>query len=141
MTSMIALKLCWPIFAVWYMLWGSTQLPVSTQITDVKFEIEKGTRYECGVIDSRSARSMLECSAVCAQDETCYGFNFGSGQCELLSATASDRITAPGWTHGYYPTGKCQIRHQENPIRLKVGLTTLYIWVPRKHLLSDAMHC
>ncbi len=119
---MIALKLYWPVFAVWCMWWGSTHLLVSTQITDAKFEIEKGIRYECGVIRRRNVRSRLQCAGECANEKSCYGFNFGSGQCELLSATASGRITAPGWTHGYYLTGKCQIRHQENPIRLQLEL-------------------
>ncbi len=50
---MIALRLCWTIFALWYMWWGSTHLLISTQITDAKFGIEKGTRYECGVTANR----------------------------------------------------------------------------------------
>ncbi len=114
MTSMIALRLCWPMFALWYMWWGSTHVVVSTEVTDTKFEIEKGIRYECGVIDRRSVHSMLECAAGCAKDESGCGFNFGSGHCELLSATTSGRITAPGWIHGYNPAGKCQLRHGPN---------------------------
>ncbi len=126
-TSMIALKLYWPIFALWHMWWGSTHI-VSTQITDAKFEIEKGIRYEYGVLDRRSVRSRLQCAGECAKEKSCYGFNFGSGQCELLSATATGRITAPGWTHGYYPTGKCQTRHQESTISSQVGLAKLHIF-------------
>ncbi len=123
---MIALRLCRPMLALCYMWWVSTHL-VSTQITDAKFEIEKGIRYECGVIGGRSVRSRLQCAGECAKENSCYGFNFGSGQCELLSATASGRVIAPGWTHGYYPTGKYETRHKKNTISLQVGLAKLYI--------------
>ena len=99
--------------ALWYMWWGSTHLLVSSQITDSKFEIEKGTRSECGVTSNRSAGSIIECAAECAKEKSCYGFNFGSEKCEQLSATAYVKITAPGWTYGYYPTGKYEIKYQQ----------------------------
>ena len=126
-TSMIALRLCRPMFALWCMLWVSTHLVVSTQMTDAKFEIEKGIRYECGVIDRRSVRSRLQCAGECAKEKSCYGFNFGSGQCELLSATASSRIIAPGWTHGYYPTGKYETRPRKTLLVYKLVLAKLEI--------------
>ncbi len=107
---MIILRLVWPIIALCHMWWGSTHLLVSTQTTDAKFEIEKGIRYECGVIDRRTVRSRLQCAGECAKEVSCYDFNFGSSHCELLSATATGRRTVPGWTHGYYPTGKCYVQ-------------------------------
>ncbi len=110
---MTALGLCWPIFALWYMWWGSTHFLASTQTTDANFEIEKGIRYGCGVTYNRSTGSVIECAAECAREKSCYGFHFGFGRCEQLSATAYGRLTAPGWTHGNYPTGKYEIRYQQ----------------------------
>ncbi len=112
---MIALRLCWTIFALWHMWCRSTHLVISAQTTDANFEIEKGIRYGCGVASNRSDGSIIECAAECAKEESCYGFNFLFSQCQLLSATADERITAPGWTHGHYPTGKYQAKYQQNP--------------------------
>ncbi len=83
---------------------------------DANFELETGIRYECGVAYNHTAGSVLECAAQCTSEKSCYGFNFGSGQCELLSAVISARTNAPGWTHGYYPAGKYQTTHREIPL-------------------------
>ncbi len=115
MTTMVAFRLCCPIFTLWCMWWGSTHLLVSTQITNANFEMEKGIRYGCGITSNRSAGSVIECAAECAKEKACYGFNFRFTQCQLLSATADERITAPGWIHGCYPPGKYQGRYQLNP--------------------------
>ena len=50
---MIALRLYSPVFALWYMWWGITPHLVSTEIKDTKFELEKGIRYERGVINHK----------------------------------------------------------------------------------------
>ncbi len=102
---MIAIRLCWPIFALWYMCWGTTPHLVSTEMTTGKFKMEKGVRYGCGVLDRRRTRSVLGCSGECTKEKSCYGFNYGSGLCELLSAAAAGRADASGWTHGR-PEGK-----------------------------------
>ncbi len=117
---MIAFKLCWPIFALWYMCWETTSHLVSTQMSNADFELKYGVRYECGVRERHSCHSMLECAANCAKDRTCYGFNFRHRQCELLSAAASFGTNAPGWIHGYRPTGKCQIIRNPSNSRYKV---------------------
>ncbi len=102
------------------MCWGRATSLESTQINNVKLELEKGIRYLSGVLDWRSARSILECAAECAKDQPCFGFNFWSHECELLSATASGRTNnSPGWTHGHTVTGKYQTRHMENSLSLK----------------------
>ncbi len=95
-------------------------------MTDATFEIEEGIRYECEVIRTRSVRGRLQCAAECAKEKSCNGFNFGSGQCELLPSAAVGRITAPGWTYGYL-TGKYQTRHKKPLGVYKVGLVKLYI--------------
>ncbi len=104
------------------MYWGIATSLASTQINNVKFELEKGIRYQSGVKDRRSGRSILECAAECAEEQSCFGFNFGSRECELMSVVASGRTNnAPGWTHGYTVTGKYQTRQNENPLSLKAG--------------------
>ncbi len=98
---MIALRWYWSVFALWYIWWGSTPHLISTQMKDYKFELEKGIRYESGVLDSRSASTILECAGECTKEKSCCSFNFGSRQCELLSATAAGRTNESGCTHGY----------------------------------------
>ncbi len=105
-------RLCWSILVVCYMWWGTTPHLVCAQTYDAKFELEKGIRYQCGVIGRRSVRSRLQCAAECATEKSCYGFNFGSGLCELLSVAASGRANAPGWIHGYYRGGEYDRNHQ-----------------------------
>ena len=64
------------------------------------FQLAKGVRYECGGLYTLKSRSNLECALVCAKEDLCSAFNFGGGHCELLSAAASCRTSASGWTHG-----------------------------------------
>ncbi len=104
LTSVMSPRLCW--FTLCYMWWGSTLHLVSTQTMESEFDLTKGIRNECGVVDRRSVHSMLECAAECSTLKSCYDFNFGFGQCELLSAAAACRADSPGWTHGHSLTGK-----------------------------------
>ncbi len=110
---MIALRLCWLIFALWYMWWASTPHLVSTNMDDVTFVLEKGIRYGCGVTSRRIGRSKLQCASACAKEKSCHGFNFGSGHCELLSEKASGKSYAPGWNH-WYITGTYQGTRKNN---------------------------
>ncbi len=129
---MTSLRLCWPIFVLWNMWWGTTPHLVSAQMSDAMFKLEKGIRYQGGVMARRSARSKLQCAAECAQEKSCFGYNFGFRQCELLSRMASGRTNnAPGWTHGYYPTGKYHTRHREYPVCLKAS------WAKKNKLYCD----
>ncbi len=124
---MTSLNLCWPVFALWNVWWGTAPHLASAQRSDAVFELMEGIRYERGVMARRSARSKLQCAAECTKEKSCFGYNFGFRQCELLSATASGRTNnAPGWTHGHYLTGKYQTMHRENPVRLKAGSENLY---------------
>ncbi len=112
---MISLMLYWHILALLYMCPGTIAHLVSTQINGKKFEIVKGFRYGGGELTTLTARSMGECAIMCVNDKSCSKFNFGSGQCEMLSAAASCRTNAAGWTHGYYPKGKYQTSNRERP--------------------------
>ncbi len=105
---MISLSLCWPILAVWYMCQGTIAQVVSVQTNEGRFKVENGVRYGSLVLATHSAFSREECAIMCVQDESCSDFNFGQGQCELLSGADSCRTDAIGWTYGYYPTGKYQ---------------------------------
>ncbi len=111
---MMAFGQRWLLFAIWYMWWGLTPYLTSAQVDDTKFSLEKGIRYENGVMGRRSARSKLQCAGECAMEKYCYAFNFGSGQCELLPLTASRRTEASGWTYGLprHP-GKYKEMHQD----------------------------
>ncbi len=105
-TSMISLRLCWPIFALWYMYQGTMSHLVSTQMKSKKFEIESGLHCEKEDQITHTCRSLVECALMCVNDISCSNFNFGSGQCELLSVADFCRTNAPGWVHGYYANGK-----------------------------------
>lgn len=91
---------------------------VSAQMNGRKFEIVKGVRYESREEATLTARSVGECALMCVMQKSCSNFNFGSGQCELVSGTAFCSADAPGWTNGYYLTGKCQ----RKVTQLKYGL-------------------
>ncbi len=105
---MIALRLCWPIFAFWYMWQGATYSLVSTQMNNRKFELENGARYGSRGQTTHTARSILECALLCVNEKSCTNFNFGYGHCTLLPVTTFCRSNTHGWTHGHHPTGKCQ---------------------------------
>ncbi len=102
-TSMIAIKLCWPMWALCYM-WHRTT--AYTQIRGKTFQIVNGVRSGSGEGTTHTARSMVECALMCANVESCSNFNFVSGQCELLSVTAYCRANTTEWIHGHYLTGK-----------------------------------
>ena len=115
LTSMIALRLCWPIFAIWYVCQPATPHLVSAQTNDRKFKIVSGVRYGSKSKPTElPASSMEECAVMCVNEQSCSNFNFGSGQCELLLISFCKTDT-PGWTHGYNPTGKNN-QHRENPL-------------------------
>ena len=109
---MIALRLCWRIYVLWCICLDTNSQLASAESNDRTFELENEVRYGCGVIATHEAHSLTECGLMCVNAESCSDFNFGSGQCELFSATASGRFNAPGWTHGCYPAGKYQTRQQ-----------------------------
>ena len=97
------LGFCLPLFSLWYTCQGMT-----SQMNDRKFDIVKGVRYGSNLQTTHTARSRLECALMCVNNKSCSNVNFGSGQCELLSAEASCRTEAPAWTNGYYSTGKSE---------------------------------
>ncbi len=100
------------------MCWGVA----STQINYATFGLEKGIQYQGGLLDRRSAHSILECARECTKEQSCFGFNLESHEGELLYATASGRNNnASGWTHGHKFTGKYQNIIWENPVRLDAG--------------------
>ncbi len=132
--SMISLRLCWSMSALWCTWWGSTQFPVSTQITDAKFRIEKGIRYECRVMDWLTAHSMLQCAGECPKEKSCYGFNFGSAQCERLFPMHSAWFDL--WVPPYRDMSSIVLI---KPHHLHVGRAKLYLTA--KHLLFHGMHC
>ncbi len=104
--SMIARKLRWSFFVLWYLCWAMQPYLISTD-RGTTFELENGVRYNCGLMALRKACSRLQCAAECAKEKPCSGFNFGSGQCELLSAEeASCRTSESRWSHGYDPAAK-----------------------------------
>ena len=97
------------ICALCNLLSGTTSHIVSTQTGGRYFEFVDGARSQNGVLVTAEARSMGECALMCAHENVCSEFNFGFGQCQLLSGSvlgACRRTQAPGWNHGYYPTGK-----------------------------------
>ena len=102
--SMIALRLRWLVFAVCCMYQGTT----SRLISGKTFDLVNGVRYGRGTPAIYRAGSLVECALLCVQDKSCSDFNFGSGQCEIVSSTTPCRTNAPGWSHGYYPTSKYQ---------------------------------
>ena len=104
---MIALRLCWPIFALWYMCQETSQL-VSTHFDGGFFKLVKGVKHGGLVLDHiHRARTLAECASMCVRETSCSKFNFGTvGECELLSAAASCRYNEPEWTHGYNITGR-----------------------------------
>ncbi len=118
---MIALRLCWPIFALWYIWQENTSYPVSAQLADRTFELVNGGRYGSGILASRRAGSLMECAAMCLKERSCSDFNYGFSQCELLSATSSCRNIVPGLTHGYHPTGQYQTTPHESPLSLTLS--------------------
>ena len=103
--SMIVLRLCWPIFALWYMWQGAKPQLLSTEVNGGYFEVENGVR-QGSALAAHGAHSLAECALMCIKEKSCSDFNFGSGQCELLTGEYYDKNVAPGWTHGYYITGK-----------------------------------
>lgn len=107
---MIAFMLCWSALQL---LPGATLHTVSTQMDNRHFELVHGVRFANGILAAVKARSLVECALICVHENSCSDFNFGSGECELLAGSAFCRINAPGWTHGYYPTGKYQRSHQK----------------------------
>ncbi len=122
---MIALRLCWPIFAVFYMCQGTTPHLISTQMIEEKVERVNGVRYKGGSLGTCKVRSMVECALLCVQDKSCSDFNFSLGQCELLSSEATCRTNAPEWTHGYRPTSKYQTKLGQPPqFNMEVGHTS-----------------
>ncbi len=111
--SMVACRVHWAVFALWNMLLGTAPHVVSTQMNITEFEVEYGIRHSCGILFTRGFGSMIECAAECGKKHFCHGFNFGgSGQCELLSATATGRTNAAGWIHGYFPIGKYRTKEE-----------------------------
>lgn len=94
-----------PLFYIYCLLWTTRPRLVVSHSNAAKFAIEKGIRYTCGVLATGRSRSLAECALMCAKQDLCLGFDFGSGQCDLLSAAASCRDTAPGWSHAYYQSG------------------------------------
>ncbi len=102
---MADLRLCWSIFAIWYMRQGTTSHLVSAHMNGMKFGLVNGAR--CGVRNqtTHTVRNRAECALKCAIEECCSNFNFGFGQCELLSESAPCSTNATIWTHGYYVPG------------------------------------
>ncbi len=117
-TSMIAIKLCWPMLALCYMCQRTTSY---TQISGKQFQIVNGVRSGSGEGTTHTARNMADCALMCANVESCSNFNFGSYQCELMSAAASCRTNATEWIHGHYLTSKYQKGSQKPPQNLKAG--------------------
>ncbi len=121
---MISCTMHWSAFSLWCLFWASKPYSAVTQEVDAaKFQLEKGVRYDCGVLATRRARSRMQCAAECAKVRSCSAFNFGSGQCELLAAEASCRACRtelPGWSHGFIPsTG--QFCHAPHPTQFKAS--------------------
>ncbi len=102
---MAALMLCCLIFTLWYICQGTMSHLVSTHMNGRNFELVNevtcGTRKQT----TYTARSRIECAFKCAGEKCCSNFNFGFGQCELMSETGPCRTNATGWTHGFYLTG------------------------------------
>ncbi len=112
----------WSAFSLWCLFWASRPHSAVTQEVDAaKFQLEKGVRYDCGVLATSRARNRIQCAAECGKVKSCAGFNFGDSQCELLSTEASCRecrTEVPGWSHGYLPsTG--QFLHALHPHHIK----------------------
>ncbi len=135
---MVTLRLCWSIFAVWFLCWGTAPSLVSAQITYAKFELEKEIQYKGGVLDRRSARSILECAWECIEEISCFGFNFWSRECELLSVAASARNNnAPRWTHGHRFAGKYHSRNWEKSVPLDNVSENKYLYWGVTHVFRE----
>ncbi len=71
------------------------------------FDIKPGFRSDSITLETVSARSQIECAAVCARGPICSGYNYhcaARDQCELLCGGGNDTQQA-GWTVGYVQEG------------------------------------
>ncbi len=93
------------VVSVFLTMWVYSVSP-QVVIKDIEFIVENGIRGTRRVLATSEAPSMVECAARCLEEGFCSDFNFRPGQCELMSAVDSCRITAPGWSHGYECVGK-----------------------------------
>ncbi len=80
-------------------------------LLETEFETKPEFRSSRATLESVTARSQIECAAVCAREPICSGYNYhcaAGDQCELLCGGGNDTDQASGWTFGYLQesTGK-----------------------------------
>ena len=67
------------------------------------FDIKPGFRSDSATLETVSARSQIECAAVCAREPLCSAYNYhcaARDQSDLLCGGGNDTQQA-GWTVGY----------------------------------------
>ncbi len=108
-TELSMASLAWSLLTTWCLWctftldlhWSVEHDTVSIESRGTTFKLERDIRYTNGLLSASRCDSRVECAVWCATLESCSHFNYGAGQCELLSAEPSSRSMETGWSHGY----------------------------------------